>query len=110
MEKLQRCVPDKTAGPGGEEAELSTNIQGGKYTLELEQTRILVYLGEPLPYAVAQEIYLDMIPAEGSYINAGILDNPAGTGSDRDRTILSVSPSGKRNQGRVPDSTVPHPR
>ena len=58
--------------PGGEEAELSTNIQGGKYTLELEQTRILVYLGEPLPYAVAQEIYLDMIQAEGSYINAGI--------------------------------------
>ena len=58
--------------PGGEEAELSTNIQGGKYTLELEQTRILVYLGEPLPYAVAQEIYLDMIPTEGSYINAGI--------------------------------------
>lgn len=58
--------------PGGEEAELSTNIQGGKYTLELEQTRILVYLGEPLPYAVAQEIYLDMIPAEGNYINAGI--------------------------------------
>ena len=40
---------DKTAGPGGEEAELTTNIQGGKYTLELEQTRILVYLGEPLP-------------------------------------------------------------
>lgn len=58
--------------PGGEEAKLSTNIQGGKYTLELEQTRILVYLGEPLPYAVAQEIYLDMIPAEGGYINAGI--------------------------------------
>ena len=58
--------------PGGEEAELTTNIQGGKYTLRLEQTRILVYLGEPLPYAVAQEIYLDMIPAEGSYINAGI--------------------------------------
>lgn len=58
--------------PGGEEAELSTNIQGGKYTLGLERTRILVYLGEPLPYAVAQEIYLDMIPAEGAYINAGI--------------------------------------
>ena len=58
--------------PGGEEAELSTSIQGGKYTLELEQTRILAYLGEPLPYAVAQEIYLDMIPAGGTYINAGI--------------------------------------
>lgn len=58
--------------PGGEGAELSTSIQGGKYTLELEQTRILVYLGEPLPYAVAQEIYLDMIPTAGTYINAGI--------------------------------------
>mgnify|MGYP004598890957 CR=1 FL=1 len=58
--------------PGGEEAELTTNIQGGKYTLRLEQTRILVYLGEPLPYAVAQEIYLEMIPVTGSYIDAGI--------------------------------------
>ena len=58
--------------PGGEEAELATNIQGGKYTLRLEQTRILVYLGEPLPYAVAQEIYLEMIPMTGSYIDAGI--------------------------------------
>lgn len=58
--------------PGGEEAELSTNIQGGKYTLRLEQTRILVYLGEPLPYAVAQEIYLEMIPVTGGYIDAGI--------------------------------------
>lgn len=27
----------------------------------LEQTQILVYLGKPLPYAVAQEIYLEMI-------------------------------------------------
>ena len=57
--------------PGGESTELSTNIQGGKYTVQLEETMILVYLGEPLPYAVAQEIYLDMIPA-GSYINAGV--------------------------------------
>lgn len=58
--------------PGGEETELSTNIQGGKYSLQLEQTRLLVYLGEPLPYSVAQEIYLEMIPVTGSYIGAGI--------------------------------------
>ncbi len=58
--------------PGGETAELSSNIQGGKYTIQLEQTRILAYLGEPLPYAVAQEIYLDMIPLQGDYINEGI--------------------------------------
>lgn len=47
--------------PGGQEAPLPESVQGGKYTLQLEQTQILVYLGKPLPYAVAQEIYLEMI-------------------------------------------------
>lgn len=58
--------------PSGQEAQLSTAIEGGKYTLDLEQTRILVYLGEPSPYAAAQEIYLDMIPVGRPYINSGI--------------------------------------
>lgn len=48
--------------PGGEEAPLPQSLQGGKFTLQLEQTQVLVYLGEPLPYAVAQEIYLELIP------------------------------------------------
>lgn len=47
--------------PGGQEAPLPESVQGGKYILQLEQTQILVYLGKPLPYAVAQEIYLEMI-------------------------------------------------
>ena len=50
--------------PGGEEAPLPQSLQGGKYTLQLEGTQVLVYLGEPLPYGVAQEIYLDLIPGE----------------------------------------------
>jgi hypothetical protein len=29
-------------------------------------------MGEPRPYAVPQEIYLDMIPASGLYINSGV--------------------------------------
>ena len=29
-------------------------------------------MGEPLPYSTAQEIYLEMIPAENPYINSGI--------------------------------------
>lgn len=58
--------------PGGQENELPQNIQGGKYTMRLEQTEILVYMGEPTPYAVAQEIYLDMIPVGRPYINSGI--------------------------------------
>lgn len=52
--------------PGGQEAPLPEPVEGGKYTLQLEQTQILVYLGKPLPYAVAQEIYLELIvPAAG---------------------------------------------
>ena len=35
------------------------------------QTEILLYYGEPSPYSVAQEIYIDMIPRE-SYINGGV--------------------------------------
>lgn len=58
--------------PGGQESELPVGIEGGKYTLRLEQTEILVYIGEPTPYAAVQEIYLDMIPLGRSYINSGV--------------------------------------
>lgn len=58
--------------PGGQETELPFQVEGGKYTLRLEQTEILVYMGEPLPYSTAQEIYLDMIPLGAPYINSGI--------------------------------------
>lgn len=58
--------------PGGQEIQLSDRVNSGKYTFRLEQTEILVYFGEPLPYSVVQEIYLDMIPAEGNYITGGV--------------------------------------
>ncbi len=58
--------------PGGREAELPLSVENGKYTLRLEQTEILVYMGEPTPYAVAQEIYLEMIPVGRQYINGGV--------------------------------------
>lgn len=61
--------------PGGEEAEVTASVESGKYTLTLEQTQILVYLGEPTPYSVAQEIYLDMLPLrqeDSPYINSGV--------------------------------------
>lgn len=34
-------------------------------------TELLLYYGQPSPYSIAQEIYIDMIPRE-SYINAGV--------------------------------------
>ena len=58
--------------PGGQEAQLPEMINGGKYTLRLEQTEILVYFGEPAPYAVAEEIYVEMFPVGRGYINSGV--------------------------------------
>lgn len=58
--------------PGGQESELPLSVENGKYTLRLEQTEVLVYLGEPAPYAVAQEIYLELIPSGRRYINGGV--------------------------------------
>ena len=58
--------------PGGQEAQLPRMINGGKYTLRLEQTEILVYFGEPAPYAVPEEIYFELLPLERNYINSGV--------------------------------------
>lgn len=62
--------------PGGSREELPVNIESGKYTLRMEQTQLLIYFGEPSPYSVNQELYIDMLPAHANsptaYINSGI--------------------------------------
>lgn len=58
--------------PGGQEAQLPGTINGGKYVLRLEQTEILVYFGEPAPYAVAEEIYFEMLPLGQKFVNSGV--------------------------------------
>lgn len=58
--------------PGGQESELPLSVEQGKYTLRLEQTEVLVYMGEPAPYTVTQEIYLELIPVGRRYINSGV--------------------------------------
>lgn len=58
--------------PGGEEVQVPDRVNGGKYVLELEETEILVYQGEPTPYTVAQEIYFDILPSGRRYITSGI--------------------------------------
>lgn len=58
--------------PGGQETQLPAMIGGGKYTLRLEQTEIMVYFGNPAPYAVAEEIYFEMLPVGRNYINSGV--------------------------------------
>ncbi len=58
--------------PSGVQGMLSTTIEEGKYTLNLEQTQILVYMGKPSPYSTSQEIFMDFIPQGRPYINSGI--------------------------------------
>ncbi len=58
--------------PGGQESPLPEAVESGKYTLRLEQTEVLVYIGEPTPYSVSQEIYLEFLPVGRNYINGGI--------------------------------------
>lgn len=43
----------------------------GSQRFVLGQTEILLYYGEPAPYSVRQEIYLDFLPRQ-SYIDAGV--------------------------------------
>lgn len=43
----------------------------GPQTYDYEQTRILMYYGEPAPYSKAQEIYFDFIPFRRDYLQSG---------------------------------------
>jgi subtilisin family serine protease len=58
--------------PGGIQQELTNSVERGKYSLSMENTQVLIYMGEPSPYSVDQEIYMEMIPISGSYIDSGI--------------------------------------
>lgn len=61
----------KLRSPGGMEVQLSPAVSEGKYSFRLEQTEGLVYTGEPTPYSAARELYLELYPAVGNYINSG---------------------------------------
>ncbi len=58
--------------PSGRRLTLTPAIEGGKYTALLQQTKVLVYWGEPSPYAVSQEIFLEFLPAGSTYIDSGV--------------------------------------
>ncbi len=58
--------------PIGEEFFVDT-ARPGKQSYRLEQTRILLYNGEPAPYLTSQEIYFDFLPdGNGNYVNNGV--------------------------------------
>lgn len=43
----------------------------GPHRFRIGQTEILLYYGEPSPYSISQEIYIDLLPVE-SYLTEGI--------------------------------------
>ncbi len=57
--------------PGGVLREVIRPVSGSRSS-RLGGTDLLIYYGEPSPYSPFQEIYLELLPAEGSYIDAGI--------------------------------------
>ena len=63
--------------PGNQEEIISDRIESGKYEVVLEQTRVLVYVGEPTPYSANQEIYLEFLPVDGT---GGSYGSSAGEG------------------------------
>ena len=45
--------------------------QLGTQRFRLQETEILIYYGEPTPYSVSQEIYMEFLP-QGNYLQSGI--------------------------------------
>lgn len=56
--------------PGRESLRISDRQSGGRSYI-VEDTQILLYVGEPSPYSVKQEIYFDFLPAQ-NYVNQGV--------------------------------------
>ena len=56
--------------PGGERQVIETG-QAGTIRLTMEQTQLLIYIGEPAPYSINQEIYFDFIPKQ-NYVDSGV--------------------------------------
>lgn len=43
----------------------------GVYSFDLENTKVLVYYGQPSPYSMSQEIFIELLPEE-SYVDPGV--------------------------------------
>lgn len=60
--------------PGGESRLIDTGRTadiGQTRRERMEDTELLLYLGEPAPYSVQQEVYIDFLPVE-RYVNPGV--------------------------------------
>lgn len=56
--------------PSGERRQIPVKTSG-RYTFTADNTQLLIYVGEPVPYSVNQEIYIDFLP-QGNYVASGV--------------------------------------
>lgn len=56
--------------PSGERRQIPVKTSG-RYTFMADDTQLLIYVGEPVPYSVNQEIYIDFLP-QGPYVASGV--------------------------------------
>lgn len=56
--------------PGGRQITVDVQQTGGRSVM-IENTQLLIYVGEPSPYSVNQEIYFDFLPVE-NYVGQGV--------------------------------------
>lgn len=56
--------------PSGERRQIPLKTSG-RYTFLADNTQLLIYVGEPVPYSVNQEIYIDFLP-QGTYVAGGV--------------------------------------
>lgn len=57
--------------PSGEKRQLDDRKEGAESFL-MDGTRVLAYIGVPSPYSVNQEIWLELIPEEDTYVKSGV--------------------------------------
>ena len=56
--------------PSGERRQIPVKTSG-RYTFTADNTQLLIYVGEPVPYSVNQEIYIDFLPQQ-NYVASGV--------------------------------------
>ena len=56
--------------PSGERRQIPVKTSG-RYTFTADATQLLIYVGEPVPYSVNQEIYIDFLP-QSTYVASGV--------------------------------------
>lgn len=72
--KYAQDVMDMTlVSPSGQRTEFKLSARREAQTIRdrLENTALLCYLGEPLPYNASQEIFIEMIP-DNNYVDSGV--------------------------------------